>query len=227
VNAKYLIRRAAPFLLLCSASLALAAESGGKPWERDIQAFEQNDRANPPPQGAILFVGSSTIRLWKTLARDFPEHQVLNRGFGGCQIADCVAYAERIVTTYKPRLIVLRAGGNDVAAGKSPEQVRDDFRAFVEVVRRRLPQTRIAYMTIDATPARWGNAEREKRANRLIRDCVARGENLDYIDTLGATMGPGGRPRKELFAADRLHFNPEGYKILASVVRSHLKAPGK
>jgi lysophospholipase L1-like esterase len=211
-------------LLICTASQPTAAKQpGSQQWEQAIQAFEAADRTHPPPRGAILFIGSSTIRFWKALAQDFPEHKVINRGFGGCQIADCTQYADRIVIPYRPRLIILRAGGNDIHAGKTPEQVRDDFQAFVEKVRAKLPKVRIAYMTINATPARWANVEREKKANQLIKDYIAKGENFDYIDTFDATMGADGKPRKELFVMDHLHFNREGYKILASVTRSHLK----
>ena len=224
MNKRNLLCSAILGLLICTASQpAAAAQPGSQRWEQEIRAFEAADRANPPPQGAILFIGSSTIRMWKTLAQDFPEHKVLNRGFGGCQIADCTYYVDRIVVPYKPRLIVLRAGGNDIHAGKTPEQVRDDFQAFVAKVRAKLPKVRIAYMTINATPARWANVQREKKANRLIKDYIAKVENLDYIDTFDATMGPDGKPRKELFAKDRLHFNAEGYKILTTVTRSHLK----
>ncbi len=199
-----------------------AKQPGSQQWEREIRAFEAADRANPPPQGEILFVGSSTIRKWTTLAQDFSEYKVLNRGFGGCRIADCTYYADRIVVPYKPRLIVLRAGGNDIHAGKTPEQVRADFQAFVEKVRAKLPEVRIAYMTINATPARWANVTREKKANQLIKGYIAKGENLDYIDTFDATMGADGKPREELFVKDRLHFNAESYKILTSLVRKHL-----
>lgn len=211
-------------LLICAASEPAAAKQpGSQRWEREIQAFEAADRVDSPPQGAILFVGSSTIRMWKTLAQDFPEYKVLNRGFGGCQIADCTYYADRIVIPYQPRLIVLRAGGNDIHAGKTPEQVQADFQAFVHKVRAKLPNVRIAYLTINATPARWANVEREKKANQLVKDCIDKGKNMDYIDTFDATMAAEGKPRAELFVKDRLHFNAEGYKILASVVRSHLK----
>jgi lysophospholipase L1-like esterase len=224
VNTKNLVCFAFVCLLTCATSQLTGAEQpGGHRWEREIRAFEAADRVSRPAQDAILFIGSSTIRRWTTLTQDFPEYKVLNRGFGGCQIADCTYHADRIVIPYKPRLIILRAGGNDIHAGKTPEQVRDDFRAFIEKVRAKLPKVRIAYMTIDATPARWANVEREKKANQLITEYITRGENLDFIDTGDATMSAEGKPREELFVGDRLHFNAEGYKILALVVRPHLK----
>ncbi len=128
-------------------------------WEKEIRAFEKAALTSPPPSGAILFIGSSSTRLWKTLAQDFPDHKVINRGFGGSQIADSVNYADRIVIPCKPRLIVLQAGGNDIAAGKSPERVLSDFKAFVEKVRARLPETRIAFLSIHPAPVRWAQAE--------------------------------------------------------------------
>lgn len=92
-------------------------------WEKEIAAYEHADRTSSPPQGGLLFIGSSTIRLWNTLAQDFPQHRVINRGFGGSQIADSTHFAERIIFPFAPRMILLRAGGNDIHAGKSPELV--------------------------------------------------------------------------------------------------------
>ena len=209
--------------LTFACQLLAAEKAGPERWQKAISAFEAADKANPPPQGAILFIGSSTIVRWKTLAQDFPEHQVINRGFGGSQIADSVFYADRIVIPYRPRLIVLRAGGNDIHAGKTPEQVLADFKSFVEKVRTKLPEVRIAYLTINASPSRWANAEGEKKANQLIKEYILVGKNLAYIDTFDATLDANGKPREELFVKDRLHFNEEGYKVLTSIVRRHLK----
>jgi lysophospholipase L1-like esterase len=212
-------------LLAFSATIGspAAPKSSSKLWEREIRAFEAADKKCPPPEGAILFIGSSGIRMWKTLAADFPEYQVINRGFGGSQIADSVHYADRIVFPYKPRLIVLRAGGNDIAAGKSPEQCAADFRAFVEKVRGKLPETRICYMAFNNSPARWQNAAKENKLNRLIKDYIAGGENLDYIDAATPMLGGDGKPRPELFLKDRLHCNAAGYKLWVSIVRPYLK----
>ena len=224
-------------VLLCVLCLpTVAAEPNRRPtadaspsarWERDVRSFEDADKKNPPPQNAILFIGSSGFVQWKTLANDFPEYKVINRGFGGSAIADSVYYADRIVIPYRPRLIIFRAGTNDIALGRTPEQVLADFQAFVSVVRAKLPETRIAFMSLNPTIARWGNVAKESKANELIKAYIASGENLDYIDVVGAMLGSDGKPRPELYAKDQLHNSPEGYKLWTLLVRPHLEMEEK
>jgi lysophospholipase L1-like esterase len=203
--------------------LSAAQPSPSLRFEKEIEAYEAADRTNPPPEGAILFTGASGIRLWKTLAEDFPEHKLINRGFGGCHMADVVYFADRIVIPYKPKLIVVQAGGNDINAGKTPQQVLADFQALVERVRASLPETRIAYLSINPSPARWSQVEQQKTANRLVKDYVAKGQNLDYIELFDAFLGADGQPRGELYVADRLHHNAEGYKVRTQIVKPHLR----
>ena len=199
-------------------SLALApfvSAAGPSPsakWERAIRAFEAADKKSPPPAGAVLFVGSSSIRFWKTLPKDFPQYNVINRGFGGSQIADCTYFADRIVIPYRPSVIVLHAGANDLSAGKTPSQVYDDYRAFVEKVHSVLPQTPIAFLSINPTPARWAQAEKQKETNGLIQRYIAGKSQLAYLDQWDALLGPDGQPRADLHIADRLHPNAEGYR---------------
>ena len=193
-------------------------------WEKEIRTFEREDLTAPPPEGAIVFIGSSSTRLWKTLARDFPDHKVINRGFGGSQISDAVYYAHRIVIPYKPKLVVLQAGSNDLNAGKSPERVLADFQSFVEKVRARLPETRIAFLSINPAPVRWAQADRQKKANLLIKEYIQRGKNLDFIALWDQFLDAQGKPREDLFLNDRLHNNAEGYKVRAAAVRPHLAA---
>jgi lysophospholipase L1-like esterase len=204
-----------------------AAASPSEKWEHDIAAFEAADKASPPPQGGIVFVGSSTIRMWSTLAQDFPHHTVINRGFGGSELADALYFADRIVIPYKPRLIVLFAGTNDISSGKSPEHVSADFKAFVEKVRASLPDVRIAYLGISPAPVRWEQADKQKAANQLIKEFIQSARNMDFIDEWDAFIGPDGKPREDLFLSDRLHSNEAGYKIRADVVRPHLGEPDK
>ncbi len=191
-------------------------------WEKEITAFERMDRSNPPPREAILFVGSSTIRRWTTLASDFPGHRIINRGFGGSEILDATHFAERIIFPCAPRMIVLRSGGNDLSRGKSPEQVFVDFQEFVARVRARLPETEVAFISINPSPARWGQRAKDKALNTLIQQ-FARGKPwFKYIEMFDQVLGADGQPRAELFVADSLHFSAAGYAVLADRVRHFL-----
>lgn len=191
-------------------------------WEKDIAAFERQDRQKPPPQHAVVFVGSSSIRLWD-LHKSFPDLDAINRGFGGSQLADSVHFAPRIVLKYEPRLVVLYAGDNDIAAGKSPERVADDFRDFVRVVHGRLPKTRIAYISIKPSLLRRALWEKMRKANALIEAACKQGEGLTYIDAATPMLGADGKPRAELFRKDGLHLNDKGYALWASLLKPVLK----
>lgn len=182
-------------------------------WEEDMRRFEAADAASPPPQHAVLFVGSSSIRFWESLATDFPGQPVINRGFGGSEVRDSTWYADRIVVPYAPRLIVFYAGDNDLQAGRTPAQVRDDFVAFVQRVRKDLPDTRIAYISIKPSPSRARLMPKMAEANALIRHAASRLPRVDFIDVYSRMLDGAGRPRPELFREDQLHMNRAGYDI--------------
>jgi lysophospholipase L1-like esterase len=192
-------------------------------WEQDMQRFAQADAAHPPKPGGVLFVGSSSIRFWTSLARDFPGVETLNRGFGGSQIRDSTWYADRVVVPYRPRLIVFYAGDNDLNSGRSPLQLRDDFLAFVTRVRRDLPTTRIAYLSIKPSPARAALLPKVAEANALIRKAAAGLKRVDFIDVSTPMLGADGQPRGDLFGPDRLHMNAAGYALWRDIVRPYLK----
>ena len=194
-------------------------------WEPEISAFEKSDRTNPPPKHPILFVGSSSIRLWKTLAEDFKGYPVLNRGFGGSLVSDSTAFADRIVTPYEPSLIFLYAGDNDVAAEHTAEQILRDFKEFVAAVRSKLPSTPIAFIAIKPSPSRWQYIDTIKAANRLISEYVKSDKRLTYVDTFSKMLDGDGKPREELFIADKLHMNAQGYAIWTEAVKAHLPGP--
>lgn len=214
------------FLSLASIGRSLGADAGHKhtfaQWEPEIAAYEAKDRTNPPPTNAILFIGSSTIRLWSTLAADFPGQQVINRGFGGSEIADSTHYAGRILFPYAPRAIFFRAGGNDIANGEAPEAVFQDFKDFVSTVHAKLPDTDIFYISWNPTIARWGNRAKETVLNDLVKAYATRTPHLKYIEASSFVLGADGKPRPELFRADRLHFSAEGYKLLVERVRPYM-----
>jgi lysophospholipase L1-like esterase len=186
-------------------------------WEVSIAAFERQDKTNPPPRDAVLFAGSSSIRLWD-LRRAFPRVATINRGFGGSRIADSTHFANRIILKQRPRTIVFYAGDNDIAEGRTPEQVHADFLAFVETVQKELPTTKIIYIGIKPSPLRWKQAATQQEANALIKKYCESDERLRFIDTFGPMLGADGMPRGELYRQDRLHLSARGYELWNSLV---------
>jgi len=188
-------------------------------WAKELRAFEAADQTNPPPRDAILFIGSSSIRRWTNVAQAFPGHKVINRGFGGSQLSDSVAFVDRIVTPYKPKLVLLYAGDNDIASGNSPERVLADFKAFAGGIHAALPQTRIAYIAIKPCPAREKFLDRVRTTNRLIREQCATDDRLLFVDVFTPMLTAEGRPRADLCIKDGLHPNAQGYELWASILR--------
>jgi lysophospholipase L1-like esterase len=207
---------------LLIAALGCGAEPTFARWEKAVAAMERRDREKPPPRGAVLFAGSSSIRLWD-LSQSFPGVAVVNRGFGGSQIADATHFAPRLILKHEPRLVVLYAGDNDLAAGKTPEQVRDDFRGFVQAVHAKLPKVPVVYLGIKPSLARWRLADKIKRANALIEAECQKDKRLAFVDTWAPMLGADGLPRKELFVKDGLHLSAEGYKVWAAALKKHVK----
>lgn len=193
----------------------LEAQAG---WDKEMAAFETQDRSRPFEPGGVVFVGSSSIRLWD-LEKAFPGVRALNRGFGGSQIADSVDRADLLVVRHKPRTVVFYAGDNDLAAGKTPRVVADDFRRFVGKVHAALPQTRIAFIGVKPSLQRWGIVGKVREANALVRAYCETDDRLAFVDVDGPMLGWDERPRKELFVADGLHLSSKGYEIWTALVR--------
>jgi lysophospholipase L1-like esterase len=204
--------------------LAPFAFSAPEKWKDAIDKFTQADAAKPPAPGGVVFVGSSSIVKWTTLEKDFPGENIIKRGFGGSQLDDSVFYVDRIVVPYKPRVVVLYAGDNDLAGGKTPEKVFSDFKEFVAKIHAALPQTRIVYIGIKPCPSRWKNRENIERTNALIAaECAKDAKRLRFVDVWQPMLDAKGQPRPELFVADMLHMNPDGYKIWRPLVAAQLK----
>lgn len=193
-------------------------------WEKDISAFEQSDATNPPAKGGLLFTGSMTIANWKSLAQDFPGQPVINRGFGGSEVVDATHFADRIIFPYAPRKVFLRAGGNELWAGESADQVFADFQNFVAKVHGKLPTAEIVFISLSPSVARWKQRDLEKSVNIMVAHFVANTSYLKYVETYDLPLGPNGLPRPELFLDDQLHFSPACYRLLAERVRPLIKS---
>lgn len=227
VFAKPLARQAAP-RKTTEATPAAQPAAGPPParWEEEIAAYEKRDREQPAEQGGICLLGSSNIRLWTTLAEDFPGMNVVNRGVGGARLAELAAYAPRLVAGLKPRLIVVSAGTNDIGVGATAEEVCRSFERLVADVRADLPDVTIAFLAIAPSIKRWDQADRQREANEAIRgfiDSGRGGAGLRFIDANAAFLGPDGRPAPECFLDDQQHPSTIGNSRRAAIMRPLLE----
>ena len=191
--------------------------------EPEIRAYEASDRAAAPSPGGIVFIGSSSIRLWRSLATDFPGLPVLNRGFGGSTLPEAIHYVPRIVLPYRPRTVVLYEGDNDLTFGWGPQRVAEDYGAFVRAVREALPGARIVFISVKPSPSRWHLVDQQREVNQLVRDIAARDTLQTFVDVFTPMLGANGRPRPELFLADSLHMTPAGYVVWREQLAPHLR----
>jgi lysophospholipase L1-like esterase len=189
-------------------------------FEDDIRAFE----AEPVVPGAIVFTGSSSVRLWGSLAEDMAPLPVLNRGFGGSQMEHVVRFARRIALPHTPRAVVVYAGDNDLDArtGKTADVVIADFQELVATLRAELPDVRIYYLAIKPSKLRWERWPEMSRANAGIEAICDADPQLRYLDVATPLLGPDGTPRDDVFVFDGLHMNANGYAAWTEVVRPAL-----
>lgn len=190
-------------------------------WAGAIAAFAAADATNPPPRGCIVFTGSSYIRRWTTLSVDFPGRPVINRGFGGCKLADVYAYADRIIIPYAPREVVLYAGGNDIDAKMPPRLVFGDFVALMNRLQQALPQTRIVFISCPPSPKRWSETAAIKEVNSDIAK-YCRHHGITFVNTFALMLDADGQPLPDIYDADRLHMNAKGYAIWRDAVAPFL-----
>jgi lysophospholipase L1-like esterase len=190
-------------------------------WAKEMAAFAEQDRKDPAV-GGIVFVGSSSIRLWD-LKKSFPDLTALNRGFGGSEIPDSVDHADLLIIRHKPRIVIFYAGDNDIAAGHTPQQVFNDYKAFVAKVHAALSATRIAFIAIKPSIQRWALVDKVRAANALVREHAAADDRLGFVDVDGPMLGWDEKPRKDLFVADGLHMTPKGYELWTTLVRPFIE----
>ncbi len=221
-------------IVLCTLVVSNAQEKSllkdqANPWEHTIRVFETWDSKNSFPSDAVLFVGSSSIRIWPT-RECLGEFPVINRGFGGSQISDVNYFAERIVLPYEPSVIVFYAGDNDVASGRSAQQVLDDYKNFQKLVHKKLPATRIIFISIKPSLSRWSFWPVMDEANMMIKDFSAKDSRLLYFDAATPLLDGNGKPNAKFFIDDNLHLNREGYqmwtRLLRPIIEEALK-PGR
>lgn len=187
-------------------------------FEKDIAAFEAEDKASPPAPGGTLFVGSSSIRYWD-VARDFPALRPIRRGYGGSHVSDTIHFAPRIIFPYTPSLVVFYAGDADVGAKKGGAQIADDTLQLVALIHQRLPNTKVVVIGTKPSPLHWEHMNEIRVANALLKQALADDRKAAYADAEAALLGPDGQPRADYYTDNRLNLNEKGYAAWTAALR--------
>lgn len=184
-----------------------------KMWEADMKRFAEIDRTQTPPDDAILFVGSSSIRLWENLRTDLPNFKIINRGFGGSRFEDVNYFFDKIVTPYKPKRIVLYVGENDIDSKQTAENVLEDFKIFVRLRDENLPNTPMVFISLKPSISRWQMWSEMTKANELIKTEIKKHKRIQFANLASKMLDADGKPLPDIYLSDGLHLNAKGYEI--------------
>lgn len=212
------------FLLafLLAPALLSAQDKKTPPFWNEIQAFKKKDSISMPAKGGIVFVGSSSFRLWTELEKVYKKYGAINRGFGGSTITQANSYIDDLIVPYSPRQVVIYSGENDMAQGASAMEVLNNFAACFSNIRKKLPNTAVAYVSMKLSPSRTQYSDGVLHANTLIREFLGHYKNTAFIDVTSVMLAKDGSLRPELFIKDMLHMNQKGYDLWIKAITPHL-----
>lgn len=195
-----------------------------RPFYNEIEAFKKQDIVSPPPKNAIVFVGSSSFRMWSNIQEDFPGYKIINRGFGGSSLPDAIRYASDIIIPYKPKQVVVYSGENDFTAdGVNAEIVFDRFTTLFETIRKDLPKSHILFVSIKPSPSRLKYLPEMVKANAMIKNYLKVNRGTGFVDVYSKMLLKDGTPMPDIFKADKLHMNEAGYAIWQKAIKPYLK----
>lgn len=195
--------------------ISLTVSSQQKPFWDEIKAFRIQDSIQKPQDGMILFIGSSSFRLWKSAKDDFNNPTIVNRAFGGATLPDVISYQDDVVLKYKPKKIFLYCGENDIASSEkvTPEIVLGNFKTLYESIRKHFPVTPVIFVSIKPCILRWAMKDRMMAANALISNFLSKEKNTVFVNIWDKMLDGKGEPMKDIFIEDNLHMNKKGYAI--------------
>ena len=208
-------------LILCTGNICVNAQ----PFISDIQNFKKQDSINPPPQHAILFVGSSSFTKWTDVQNYFPNYPIIKRGFGGSSLPDVIRYADDIIFPYHPKQVVIYCGDNDLAFSDSvtSRMVFNRFRKLFELIREKIPGENIVFVSIKPSPSRARLMLKVEEANDMIKQFLATEKNASFVDVYHLMLDKDGKPIDEIFLSDKLHMNAKGYAIWQKAIEPYLQ----
>ena len=219
------IRHAIVFFLFLAVLAAGSNSCAQQPaFYDEIQSFKKQDSAAMPAKNSIVFVGSSSFRMWTSIKEDFRMHSVINRGFGGSSLPDVIRYVDEIIVPYNPAQVVIYCGENDLAASDTvtAEIVFERFKDLFHLIRKQLPDAAVAFVSIKPSPSRAHLLSKVIASNNLIRDFLKGQTKAVYIDVFSAMIDQQGNAKPELFIDDKLHMNQKGYAIWVEIIEPYL-----
>lgn len=220
----FLVTSVVSFGVAAAAVPATHSATGPARLEGEVRKFEVVDRRTPPLAHPVLFTGSSSIRLWTNLVADFPNHTVLNRGFGGSEMRDLVHFFDRLVRPYQPSAIVVYEGDNDLGSGLAVEEVYASYLKFLRRVGSDLPGTPVVLLAVKPSPSRLKWMGHQRDLNARLESLAQSSPGLVFVDTFHPLLDAAGVPRPEFYEADHLHLTPAGYAAWKPAVEAGLKA---
>ncbi|MFA5816113.1 MAG: TIM barrel protein [Bacteroidales bacterium] len=191
-------------------------------FQNEIDQFKADTTEYSAIDRLVLFTGSSTVRIWTDLPKDFPDLVVLNRGFGGSHMSDLLYYVDTLILQYRPVKIFIYEGDNDIASGKGPDEILDSAGKLVELIRQKLPGSTICFISAKPSIARWHLKETYSSFNKLLKEFTLNYSNVYYLDVWNKMIDIDGKPKSDLFFEDGLHLNRKGYDIWKEVVGEFL-----
>ncbi|MEO8403223.1 MAG: GDSL-type esterase/lipase family protein [Chitinophagaceae bacterium] len=195
-----------------------------QPFKNEIDAFKKKDSVSFPPKNAILLVGSSSFRKWTDVQDYFPKYHIINRGFGGSMLPDVIRYADDVIFPYQPKQILIYCGDNDLASSDTvtAAMVIARFKTLFELIRARMPDVPIGFVSIKPSPTRLRLASKMEEANNGIKEFLKTKKKTSFIDVYHKMLDKDGAPMKDIFLEDNLHMNAKGYAIWQKVIQPYL-----
>ena len=215
-----------PLLSIVAALLVRGGQVQAEvPYAKDIAAFKTQDAKNPPASGQVLFIGSSSFTRWTDAQSYFPNHRILNRAFGGSTLLDVIRYVDDVVTPYRPKQVVIYCGENDLAGDSklTYDDAVSRFKTLFGLIRRRVRNVPIAYVSMQPSPSRWKRAPKFIAANAAIKEFLSHQQRTAFVDVWPVMLNAQGEPKPEIFGPDNLHMNASGYRLWAPLLEPILK----
>jgi lysophospholipase L1-like esterase len=221
------IRHIATALILLGISHYTQAQDDPSRFESEVSRYMETDKDNPPGDSIVLFTGSSSVRMYKDLEEHFPDHNVLNRGFGGSQFSDLLYFWDKLILPYNPVRIFIYEGDNDIEAGEAPEDILTEAAMLRQMLRQQLPGVPVVFISAKPSVARWHLKEKYEVLNRGLKALADNADDTEYADVWNPMLDENGEVYKDIFAEDNLHMNKKGYAIWQQVLKPYMPGSTK